>query len=43
MDPEERSVACPNQDVVYGIGALALDLSPVRLHDAIGAAPTWRQ
>lgn len=27
--PEERSVACPNQDVVYGIGALALDLSPV--------------
>lgn len=27
--PEERSVACPNQDVVYGIGALALDVSPV--------------
>jgi hypothetical protein len=27
--PEERAVACPNQDVVYGIGALALDLSPV--------------
>jgi hypothetical protein len=29
VDPEERSVACPNQDVVYGIGSLALDLSPV--------------
>src|SRR5215472_8849050 len=27
--PEERIVACPNQDVVYGVGALALDLSPV--------------
>ena len=27
--PEGRIVACPNQDVVYGIGALALDLSPV--------------
>ena len=26
--PEERIVACPNQDVVYGAGALALDLSP---------------
>jgi hypothetical protein len=29
VDPQERSVACPNQDVVYGIGALALDVSPV--------------
>lgn len=29
VSPEERAVACPNQDVVYGIGALALDLSPV--------------
>lgn len=27
--PTERAVACPNQDVVYGIGALALDISPV--------------
>jgi hypothetical protein len=27
--PEERAVACPNQDVVYGIGALALDITPV--------------
>lgn len=27
--PEERSIACPNQDVVYGIGSLALDVSPV--------------
>jgi hypothetical protein len=29
VDPTERSVACPNQDVVYGIGGLALDRSPV--------------
>ena len=29
VPPEERSIACPNQDVVYGIGALALDISPV--------------
>jgi hypothetical protein len=29
VDPSERAVACPNQDVVYGLGALALDLSPV--------------
>lgn len=29
IEPTERSVACPNQDVVYGIGLLALDLSPV--------------
>jgi hypothetical protein len=29
VDRDERSVACPNQDVVYGIGALALDVSPV--------------
>lgn len=29
IDPEQRLVACPNQDVVYGAGLLALDLSPV--------------
>src|SRR5882724_11833535 len=29
VDPDERSVACPNQDVVYGFGALALDISPL--------------
>jgi hypothetical protein len=29
VSPEERAVACPNQDVVYGLGLLALDLSPV--------------
>lgn len=28
LDPAERAVACPNQDVVYGIGGIALDLSP---------------
>jgi len=27
--PEQRNVACPNQDVVYGIGAIALDVSPL--------------
>jgi hypothetical protein len=29
VNPGERLVACPNQDVVYGGGPLALDLSPV--------------
>jgi hypothetical protein len=29
VNPEERNVACPNQDVVYGLGMLALDVSPV--------------
>jgi hypothetical protein len=29
INPEERNTACPNQDVVYGIGLLALDQSPV--------------
>ena len=28
VDPEQRLVACPNQDVVYGVGVLALDISP---------------
>jgi hypothetical protein len=27
--PEQRNVACANQDVVYGMGALGLDVSPV--------------
>jgi hypothetical protein len=29
INPEERNTACPNQDVVYGLGLLALDVSPV--------------
>lgn len=29
LDPDIRVVAHPNQDVVYGFGALALDLEPV--------------
>ena len=29
VQPEERLVACPNQDVVYGFGLLALDQSPL--------------
>lgn len=28
IEPEERIVACPNQDVVYGVGTLGLDISP---------------
>lgn len=31
IDPAERLVACPNQDVVYGAGSIALDLDPVVL------------
>jgi hypothetical protein len=27
--PDERIVACPNQDVVYGVGSLGLEKSPV--------------
>jgi hypothetical protein len=29
IPPEQRLNPCPNQDVVYGVGVLALDLSPV--------------
>jgi len=29
VDPAERAVACPNQDVVYGLASIALDLAPV--------------
>lgn len=29
IEPTEREVACPNQDVVYGGGPLALDIEPV--------------
>lgn len=29
VEPQERDVACPNQDVVYGGSVLALDVSPV--------------
>jgi hypothetical protein len=29
IEPQERLVACPNQDVVYGVGVLALERSPV--------------
>ncbi len=31
IEPDERIVACPNQDVVYGGGSLALDISPAVL------------
>jgi hypothetical protein len=29
IEPEERIVACPNQDVVYGAGTVGLEISPV--------------
>jgi hypothetical protein len=29
IEPQERLVACPNQDVVYGAGSIGLDVSPV--------------
>ena len=29
ITPDQRIVACPNQDVVYGAGSLALDITPV--------------
>src|ERR1700756_5973079 len=29
ISPGERLVACPNQDVVYGAGSIALDIEPV--------------
>lgn len=29
IEPQERIVACPNQDVVYGAASIALDKSPV--------------
>lgn len=29
VDPAERAVACPNQDVVYGGGTFALEVTPV--------------
>jgi hypothetical protein len=31
ITPAQRIVACPNQDVVYGAGSLALDITPVVL------------
>ena len=31
ISPGERLVACPNQDVVYGAGSIALDIEPVVL------------
>ena len=31
IDPTQRVVTCPNQDVVYGAGSIALDLEPVVL------------
>jgi len=29
MSPQERVIACPNQDVVYGVGFFALDKEPI--------------
>lgn len=32
IKPSQREVCCPNQDVVYGAGPLALDIEPVVVH-----------
>lgn len=29
IEPQERVVACPNQDVIYGAGSIGLDIEPV--------------
>lgn len=39
--PSEREVACPNQDVVYGGGPLALDVEPVVLQVPDFAGRFW--
>ena len=41
VEPEQRWVACPNQDVVYGAGVLALDESPVVLQVPDFATRFW--
>jgi hypothetical protein len=41
ISPEQRSVACPNQDVVYGAGLLGLDVSPVVLQVPDFGARFW--
>jgi hypothetical protein len=39
VNPEERAVACPNQDVVYGIGALG-PVDTYRIHRTMAASVT---
>src|SRR5262245_26910807 len=34
IEPEERMVACPNQDVVYGAAVIEIDVSPVVMQAA---------
>jgi hypothetical protein len=41
VQPDQRWVACPNQDVVYGAGILALDRSPVVLQVPDFAGRFW--
>jgi hypothetical protein len=41
VDPTERAIACPNQDVVYGLGVLALDVSPVVIQVLDFGARFW--
>jgi hypothetical protein len=41
IDPAERAVACPNQDVAYGGGPLALDVSPVVMQVPDFGARFW--
>src|SRR5215470_15766470 len=42
VDPAERAVACPNQDVVYGLASIALDLSPVIVQVPKGVTAVFR-
>jgi hypothetical protein len=39
IEPQERLVACPNQDVVYGFGILSLEKEPVVIQNHIGRRP----
>ena len=39
--PEERAVACPNQDVVYGNGFFSLDVEPVVIQVPDFGARFW--
>ncbi len=41
IEPQERMVACPNQDVVYGAGSIGLDVSPVVMQVPDFGARFW--
>jgi hypothetical protein len=41
IDPQERLVACPNQDVVYGAGSIGLDVEPAVIQVPDFGARFW--